>query len=699
MIRSASSRRSLAVLVSTLALHVAAAAHPAYAQEPTLQRVGDGWNEPLALDLVARARETRAGTLGDSELRSYQSRAEGYVYFYVDQPEVEERTLIRTDQLALEVMWKAPGMTRQRMVGRRNEESLPTTIRYHLDHLSVVQDEFEDVIRLGDGDEVSDVRHPVAPYAETVYDYRVADSLTLAYGGRDEVRVYEVQVRPKRPDLPGFVGTLYLDRERASIVRMAFSFTPSSYVDPYLDYIRISLDNALWLGEHWLPYRQEAEIRRELPELDFLAGSVIRARFRVSDYEFNLPFPDFLFTGPLVVNAGPPEQLEAYDFERGLYDDVEEMGLAPSDELAEVAEQIREIGVRRALSGLAPVRLHLGGVSDLVRHNRVEGVAVGAGTTVRLPTVGDGDPRLRLVGGWAFGPERGWARAATTLVFGRSNRLDVEARYDELVDFGPVAGASRLVNSLAGIAREDYLDPWVERGVEATWSRGLGGHPLELHPPTLVLSVGVARQQSATLSADPRDFRPVRPIDDGTYGHIDLALETGSPTEGVRTRTSIGVGFGEGRTWPTPRVHLSWRSQAVPGSWSHAVELDAGWVTLDSPVQERFLRGGRETLPGHDYRSAGGDAFALLRARSAHAIWSPWITGHLIGSAGWAGDLGGARDESAARLGVDVSDLRASLGVGVGLLWDVLRFDMSRGLPDGEWELVFSVRPDFRSWL
>ncbi|HKK93881.1 MAG TPA: hypothetical protein VJ925_10630, partial [Longimicrobiales bacterium] len=277
------------------------------AQEPdtaVLARVGGGWNAPAALDLVDRARATRAGTRSEEGLRSYSAEADGYVYFYIDRPEVEERTLIRTDQLALEVLWRTPGLTRQRIVGRRNEESLPTTIRYHLDHLSVVQDEFEDVIRLGDGDEVSDVTHPVAPGAEQVYDYRVADSLTLSFGGAQQVRVYELQVRPKRPDLPGFVGTVYLDRERASIVRMAFTFTPASYVDPYVDYIRISLDNALWLDEFWLPYRQEAEIRRELPELDFLAGSVIRARFRVGDYRFNVPLPETVFGGRKVVNAG-----------------------------------------------------------------------------------------------------------------------------------------------------------------------------------------------------------------------------------------------------------------------------------------------------------------------------------------------------------------------------------------------------------
>ncbi len=695
-------RLARAALVAALA-SILASGSPLLAQDApaasTLQRVGNGWNEPLALDLVSRARATRSDVLGESSLRSYQSTADGYVYFYVDRPAVEERTLVRTDQLALEVLWKAPGMTRQRIVGRRNEKALPTNINYHLDHLSVVQDEFEDVIRLGDGDEVADVPHPVAPDAEQVYDYRVTDSLTLAYGGLEQVRVYELQVRPRRPDRPGFVGTLYLDRERASIVRMAFSFTPSSYVDPYLDYIRISLDNALWLGEFWLPYRQEAEVRRELPALDFLAGSVIRSRFRVSEYDFNIPLPDFLFRGPLVVNAGPADRLAEYDFERGLYDDVEEMGLAPSDELAEVQDQIREIGLQQALSGLAPVRLHLSGASGLVRYNRVEEFAVGVGTTVRLPALGTDEPLLRLVGGWALGPDRPWARASTSLALSPTQRLEVGGSFDELVDIGPIPGSSRLVNSLAGIASEDYLDPWVERSASLSWSRSLGGLELALDPPTLTLGAGVARQRSAILSSDASEFRAVRAIDEGTWGWTEATLETGSAAQGVSTRSSLRVGFGEGRTWVQPTLSAAWRSVRIPGQWLYTLDFGAGWAAGDAPTQALFLLGGRETLPGFGFRTAGGDAFALLRARASRPLWEPWVTGHLVAAAGWVDDLGDSDVPADWRADDDLGDLRTSVGAGVGLLWDTLRFDLSRGIPGGDWELVFSVRPDFRSWL
>jgi hypothetical protein len=148
-------RRSL--LAATLALALLPGAPcTAAAQEA-------GWNSSRALELIRRARERRALPLADSLLRSYQSRADGRVYFYLDRRNSDARTLVKTDQIALEVFWAAPNLTKQRIVGLRDESRLPNRMRYHLDHLTVVQNEFGDAIRLGDGDEVSDVPHPAAP--------------------------------------------------------------------------------------------------------------------------------------------------------------------------------------------------------------------------------------------------------------------------------------------------------------------------------------------------------------------------------------------------------------------------------------------------------------------------------------------------------------------------------------------------------
>ena len=245
------------------------------------------WNDPAVLELVARARELRQSTAIDPDFRSYTAEARGHVYFFFDRPDSADRVLVKADQIALDVAWRAPSHTRQTIVGQRDQKVLPTGIRYHLDHLTVIQDDFGDRIVLGDGDEVSSVVHPMAPGGPELYDYILSDSLSIRYGAGDEVRVYEVRVRPKQMEQPGFVGSVYVDRDRAAIVRMSFSFTPASYVDPYVDYIRISLDNSLWMERYWLPYRQEVEIRREIPRFDFLAGSIIRGRFDVRGYDFN----------------------------------------------------------------------------------------------------------------------------------------------------------------------------------------------------------------------------------------------------------------------------------------------------------------------------------------------------------------------------------------------------------------------------
>lgn len=193
--------------------------------------------------------------------------------------------MVKTDQVALKVYWRARAETMQRVVGLRDEKQLPTNIQYHLDHLTVVQDDFGDRIRFGDGDEVKAVVHPAAEGAQAVYDFRLADSLTLSFPApTPDVRVYRLEVRPKDSDAPGVIGTVFLEQQTGVITRMNFTFTPASYVDAILDYIRVFIDNSLWNGKYWLPYRQAVELRRELPVIDFLAGSVIRARFQVRNY-------------------------------------------------------------------------------------------------------------------------------------------------------------------------------------------------------------------------------------------------------------------------------------------------------------------------------------------------------------------------------------------------------------------------------
>jgi hypothetical protein len=161
------------------------------------------WNDPAVLELVTRARDLRGSTLVDSTFGSYQAEARGYVYFFFDRPDTGERSLVKADQVALDIYWQAPDRTKQVIVGQRDQKLFPTDIRYHLDHLTVVQDDFGDFIRMGDGDEVEAVLHPVGPGSEAAYDFLLSDSLTISYQN-GAVRVYEIRVRPRDFARPGF---------------------------------------------------------------------------------------------------------------------------------------------------------------------------------------------------------------------------------------------------------------------------------------------------------------------------------------------------------------------------------------------------------------------------------------------------------------------------------------------------------------
>ena len=498
-----------------LALLVAVPPSLAPAQQPTDS--SSGWDAARPLELIRRAQQRRSAASGDEGLTSYRSDARIYVYFYLDRPDTGDRNLVKTDQLALEVFWQTPDLPKQRIVGWRDEKSLPTNINYHLDHLTVVQENFGDEIRLGDGDEVMNVVHPAAGGAETHYEYRLADSLTLRLPGADEpMRVYEVQVRPLDVHSPGFVGSVFVERRAGDIVRMDFTFTPASYVDRYLDYINISLDNGLWGGRFWLPNEQRVEIRRRIPEIDIPAGSVIRANMRVGGYVFDEPMPIGFFSGSSVV-ALPREQREAFPFEEDIHARVREEGLGPDAELGIIRDMAAELLGSETVLRSRSLRLRARSVSEAVRYNRAEGGVVTLGMGAEpLPGV-----HVSLRGGWASDAEHPVGSADFTADAAGAS-IGGSLYVNATPDAGPEI-ASGVLNTLASVfAGEDYTDPYHTTGASLTvaipvsggWSAQFGGRA-EL-------------QRSAENTADYsvfRDFRPVVPIDPTDLmlgGHVGM---------------------------------------------------------------------------------------------------------------------------------------------------------------------------------
>lgn len=648
---------------------------------PSMGVAQDGWNEPRALEMVGRARATRAAVVADDSLRTYAADARGYVYFYVDRRDSDETALVKTDQIALEVYWKAPDSTKQRIVGLRDEESLPTNINYHLDHLTVVQDDYADVIRMGDGDEVSAVLHPMAGGSEQTYDFRLADSISINLGGgQPPVRVYELEVRPKDFTRPGVIGSVFLDRSSAAIVRMNFTFTAASYVDDYLDYIRISLDNSLWDGRYWLPYEQRVELRRELPYLDFPAGSVIRGRYEIRNYRFNEEFGPLHFLGGRI-SALPQARREAFPFEEGLHDQLDEEGLGPIPELADIRAEAARMAGRQMLSGLGQWRPWVPSGSWVSRRNRAEGSAFGLGLAYRARD----NVRLASAFGYAFGREKPYGTARIDWS-GRTS-VGLVADWNALGEIGGRHTTSTALNTFAvALADRDYLDPFFTTGARVelrhvrnrvTWTGGIGLH----------------EQRSATLVTLDR---PIRSVDEGTLARMSVGLRT-TASQGFGGAVGIDGGRLAGQSFAGSRAELWWKKESVERGYRLDLSSELAWTSIDAPLQDRALLGGRGTLVGYPYRSFAGDRWGLVHLEASRVVAAPWVRLGVFGSAARSR----LRDESVpdAWSVTETGKVRFSAGLTAHAFWDLLRVDVGRGLNGGSWQAHFSLARRFWNWL
>lgn len=684
---------------AALALAVLAGAPAAAAAQD------DGaWNSGRALELIQRAQERRQVALSDTGMVDYQADARGYIYFYLDRRDTDERTLVKTDQVALDVFWKAPNLSKQRIVGLRDERNLPTNIRYHEDHLTVVQDNFGDLIRLGDGDEVADVLHPASPAGPSAYDYRLADSTTIRLPGAEEpVRVYKVQVRPKDPSRPALVGAVFVDRRGGDIVRMEFTFTPVSYVDTQLDYINVLLENGLYKGRFWLPNRQQVELRRQVPELGLPAGGMIRGTMRIGNYRFNQNLDPGLFAGRRVVSV-PVSQREAFGFEQPIDAELREAGLSATGELGDIRREAAELVGRRLLSGLPGTRIDLSSASGTARYNRAEGLAIGPG--VRFT------PRE----GWSLGIRGGYATAAEH-AFGEADlwmgtlpdRLGIGVYANQPRDIGVGPVISGAVNSLTAlIAGYDFTDPYSATGAELRADRPVG------RGWNGAFGLRAERHRSAGLETDfsllggGEHFRPVWQIVEGEFYGGSIGVRRGVPAERAR---GLGVGVtvdggvlesGDERYahW-RPRVDAGWISRGAGGT-ELTVDASAGAALGDVPPQGQLLLGGRGTVPGYAFRSYGGTAYAFGRAGYAAELFRPFVRGRVFAAAGWAD----RRDDAAVLVPFTsvVPQPRTgtmfSVGAGVGLLFDIIRIDVARGVGEGGvWEVIVEANPSFWDFL
>jgi hypothetical protein len=567
------------------------------------------WNSPETIALVRRAVERREVAEADSGLTSYRARAHGFVFFLAQVGEglSEPPRLVKADELDVEVYWLAPNHSKQIILGWRDGTFLPTDIQYHRDHLGIVTNDFGDVIRIGEGDEVRDVAHPLSPAGLTAYDFALSDSAAIR-SATGEVTVYQIRVRPRSFKQPLVVGTLYVDVETAALVRFRFSFTPPSYLDRHLEDISVVLENALYEGKFWLPYRQEIEIRRRATWLDFPARGIIRGRWEIEDYELNIAAPAELWGGPAIGGLLQPGGSSTWSqpLEEAIAGVAEPVN---QQDMESVRAEIERIAGSRSLIGLPSNRVATGSLSDILRVNRVQGLTLGFGGTLSIaesrirlqPMIayGTSDDRLlaSLTASWHSGPTRFSVGASRTI--------------EDLSDLMVVAP---LINSImAQEAGRDYGDYTLVQAAEVRLQQRLGART------SLSGSLGVVESHSVTNQASPANgrFRPNPPLGGGSHRVARLGLEQGTGGFGVERdlQGEVWVEGGEG-SGDYLRVTASARWLARFKNSELLSRLYLGVGTSDLPPHRSFVLGGRGTLVGEPFRVYGGREMGL-----AHLEW------------------------------------------------------------------------------
>jgi len=662
-----------------------------------------GWDSPEVRALAGRAVVRRQAALADTGLVDFTARAHGFVFFLgqIGEGLQEPPRLIKSDQLELEVFWMAPNLSKQRIVGWRDRRELPTDISYHRDHLGIVLNNFPDRIRIGEGDEVRDVPHPLSPAGLTLYQFALVDSLTIQLPDR-AIRVYEISVRPRDLRAPRLVGSLFLDVDRGDLVRMRFSFTRSSYLDAQLEDITVSVENSLWAGRFWLPLRQEIEIRRRAEWLDFPARGIIRGRWEIDTYRFNQGLgANVFFDGRPEIVAAPREVRDSFPWREDIEAEVREIARpARLQDFAAVREEAAAIAQGRFLSGLRRTQLGGASVSDFAHVNRVEGLALGAGGVLRS---GDLATELRL---------RFAAATATTLFTGgvtgsvRCGAWTVGAGgYRDVRDFGDMPVIARATNSLlAQEAGSDYGDYYLATGGEATVTRALGGRT------ALRLALGAARIDSLPVAATWARGSYTRPnpgVREGGWSYLKLGLRRQASSFAM-VREFSGRAELEGAVFGSEsygRFHAEGRWQLPVRSGWVVLRGSVGLATPGLPSHRAFVLGGRGTLLGEGFRAYTGRQAAWLSADLRLPLPVPEIPlGSFAGTgrtatlvpflaAGWTGGavpgtpgvpadgprpvigLGIEWPHNLLRVDVGVSPRSGRVGVAVDVsrgLWDVL---------------------------
>lgn len=614
------------------------------------------------------------------------------------------------DELVSDVRWHRSGFLHQEVIGHRMRVlvPLPYTLASIFENVWVIPHLYGSRIYapLAGPPAVN----PFSANGPRYYRYTAEDTIRVGLQG-EELVLLPISVRPRSTvatdsDTQLLIGTFYVDVQRAAVARARVGFAGRDRILPRsLGQVEsfFELENGLWEGRYWLPFRQRRDI---LMESQLLGGAVTaRVVNRFDLMELNTGWQP---TGEMVrLDWKLVDQATAFAGWRAPVGD-EESALSAEDfadlRLATSAES------RGAES--TQIQLHFDRASHLLRYNRVEGPFLGLGARIVPPNPNQNRWQVYGTAGYAIAENtargelslRLGAAAVPRSVEGTDWGLDATA-YRRLRDIQPFRPTFMwdwfytLPAILWGSDPRDYYDAMGgELSVIARKARfsGRATARIERHD-----SVQINTRRFLFGTLEDADVNELPGIDEGTLMALEsgfqFALGPGAFGIGnsLLTRVEGETGFMD---FQYQRVTALLSTRYTLGPFTLAARGDAGRVWGDAPPQKLFRFGSVEGLRGYEPDEFGGSTAALGRARllvgipprsarplaRAGLFLIPPLRPNLVflAETGWTDIASGLEDEL-ARLGSRPTDgFRSSLGIGVSIFDDAVTLEWLKPMDD-----------------
>lgn len=296
----------------------------AQAQDPTDSAV---FANPATRELIERA-IARHGAV-DQAVQDYSARFRYRLSFGLGRRRWAMVPNASVEEQEGRVEWSQPNDLRVEILGRRSvarQRGLRTTSTF--DRPWFIPRSLGDSIRVF-GNEIPPraAVHPLAAEGPAWYGYRLSDSVQLTTPEGRRVKLLGVEVLPRRNGPSLVAGRLWLDAERADLVRLSFRFVGTElWLDPDEDddgpspdrmnrivsrilTLDADLEYALQEERFWMPYRQTVSGRVELPWFGELVVP-FQATTTFEEYQINTGRP-IVFTAPLPPDITDPDSVQA----------------------------------------------------------------------------------------------------------------------------------------------------------------------------------------------------------------------------------------------------------------------------------------------------------------------------------------------------------------------------------------------------